>query len=165
MSSGFGRRPNPPPLLRYASCAAGLTPANEVEFKLISSKCLVVCAAERSKGGGFGLAEAGGHERRSACHQAFASPTIPNYNSLGQGNKRRAKLQQTQRQEKSYLVPPSSLIISAPSPKDNKPDCAEIPSLARVSVMSKLRIVNCPIRSSGVKGASSTFSILKRSGA
>jgi hypothetical protein len=75
MSSGFGRRPNPPPLLRYASCAAGLTPASEVEFKLISSKCLVVCAAERSKGGGFGLAEAGGHERRSACHQAFASPT------------------------------------------------------------------------------------------
>jgi hypothetical protein len=46
-----------------------------VEFKQISRKCLVVCAAERSKGGGFGLAEAGGHERRSACHQAFASPT------------------------------------------------------------------------------------------
>jgi hypothetical protein len=34
MSSGFGRRPNPPPLLRYASCAAELTPANEVKFKL-----------------------------------------------------------------------------------------------------------------------------------
>ena len=34
MSSGFGRRPNPPPLLRYASCAAELTPASEVEFKL-----------------------------------------------------------------------------------------------------------------------------------
>ena len=34
MSSGFGRRPKPPPLLRYASCAAELTPANEVEFKL-----------------------------------------------------------------------------------------------------------------------------------
>ena len=34
MSSGFGQRPNPPPLLRYASCAAELTPANEVEFKL-----------------------------------------------------------------------------------------------------------------------------------
>ena len=34
MSSGFGRRPNPPPLLRYALCAARLTPANEVEFKL-----------------------------------------------------------------------------------------------------------------------------------
>ena len=46
-----------------------------MEFKQISRKCLVVCAAERSKGGGFGLAEAGGHERRSACHQAFASPT------------------------------------------------------------------------------------------
>jgi hypothetical protein len=48
---------------------------------------LVVCTAERSKGGGFGLAEAGGHERRSACHQVFASPTIPNYNSQGQRKK------------------------------------------------------------------------------
>ena len=48
-------RANPPPLLRYASCAAELTPASEVEFKLISRKCLVVCTAERSKGGGFGL--------------------------------------------------------------------------------------------------------------
>jgi hypothetical protein len=58
-----------------------------VEFKLISRKCLVVCTAERSKGGGFGLAEAGGHERRSACHQAFASPTIPRYNFQGQRKK------------------------------------------------------------------------------
>ena len=89
MSSGFGPRPNPPPLLRYASCAAELTPASKVAFKQISRKCLVVCTAERSKGGGFGKAEAGGHERRSAYPQSFASPTIPNYKLKGQPNKRR----------------------------------------------------------------------------
>jgi len=91
MSSGFGHRPNPPPLLRYASCAAELTPASEVAFKQISRKCWVVCTAERSKGGGFGLPEAGGHERRSAYPQSFASPSIPNYKLKGQPNKRRVE--------------------------------------------------------------------------
>ena len=62
-------KPNPPPLLRYASRAAKLTPARaswhsviqsffhsvRQVFKLVTRKCLGVCTAERSKGGGFGL--------------------------------------------------------------------------------------------------------------
>ena len=54
---------------------------------------------------------------------------------------------------------------SSPLPSDNKPAWEYTPSLARVSVMSKLRMVSWPMRSSGLNGASSTFSMLRRSGA
>ena len=64
------------------------------------------------------------------------------------------------------MSPPNQSPLSAPSRlkaaqrEDKKP--AE-GNLARVSVMSRLRIVNYSIRSSGENGASSTFSMLKRS--
>jgi hypothetical protein len=47
----------------------------------------------------------------------------------------------------------------------SRPALEYTPSLWRVSVMSRLRIVNCPMRSFGVNGAFSTFSIDRRSGA
>jgi len=57
----------------------------------------------------------------------------------------------------------SNRSIAVPVPDDSNPAFAYVINFSRVSTMSRLRIVNCPIRSCGVK-LSSPFSIVSRSG-
>src|SRR5271154_5076764 len=69
----------------------------------------------------------------------------------------------------SFFVPPFfaplfSCGISEPWLSVMRPVCAYVISLARVSVMSRLRMVSWPMRSRGEK-ADSVFSMLRRSGA
>lgn len=63
-----------------------------------------------------------------------------------------------------FGLSPASRTKSPSLASDNNPAFAYTASLSRVSTMSRLRIVSWPILSSGLNGASSTFSMLRRSG-
>lgn len=63
----------------------------------------------------------------------------------------------------SFSVALFNLGISLPLLSVSNPDAAYVSSLSRVSVMSRLRMVSCPMRSRGLK-VDSVFSMLSRSG-
>jgi len=59
--------------------------------------------------------------------------------------------------ERRFTSRPSQSTTTPHQPSRQQPRLRINPQLGRVSVMSRLRIVSCPIRSSGENGASSTF--------
>ncbi len=80
---------------------------------------------------------------------------------------RRAPAHDARKARSACLRVQSALPNSGTPPSDPGPSSPTLlytPSLARVSWMSRLRIVSCPMRSAGVN-APSTFSMLSRSGA
>jgi hypothetical protein len=83
---------------------------------------------------------------------------------IGPFDKLRANGGKHRPSEAVYFPLLSSNKFAAPEPAASMPAFAYTPNLSRESEISRLRICNCPMRSSGEKASSSTRSIDSRSG-
>jgi hypothetical protein len=111
----------------------------------------------------------------SRCYGKLITPSLRQTRSCGNGSRIGARSRSLVRDDTeeisrsepdaSQSLSPSSLRIGEPSPIESKPVSPYSFSFALVSAMSRLRMVSWPMRSAGVNAASSTFSMLSRSGA